>query len=399
MAATRQGVTYTASVTPGAFDVAFTWNAPVNAASYMVRSRIGTTANNGVFTAWAPQTTTTFTATVPLLQFLTVETQAVSTDNVTSATLSSAATQVATPTAPNGLNFTALATTVDSLTLNWTLRPNAESYVVEYATDSTFTANLVAVPGVLTNSYVAAGLNPNTRYYFRVKAVNPIGTSNASAAANSWTLANAVVLAPGVSANTVGTTVGLTWTPGLGGAYRYIVQRSVDGGASWTTAATVNGNANTSVLAAALANSTGLQGVTDYQFRVIAHNGALVATLPSPVRSLTTALAAPTAVTAAPGVLGGLVTAGLNFTGNNGPRARYEVRYRNQLPATSPYSGNNTVVPGQQLNVGGAARNLVMQVRATWVDGTGASQFRQVNGLVNATGVWTVTPTTTVGAR
>ncbi|MEN9628301.1 MAG: hypothetical protein RJA10_1528, partial [Pseudomonadota bacterium] len=359
-AATRQGVAYTASATPGAWDVAFTWNAPANAANYMVRSRTGTTATNGVFSAWAPVATTTFTATVPQLQFLTVEVQAVSTDNVTSATLSSAAMQVATPTAPNGLNFTALATTANSLTLNWNVRPNATSYVVEYATDSTFTANLVTVPNVASNSYVAAGLNPNTRYYFRVKAANAVGTGVASAAVNTWTLANPVLAAPTVTTNTAGTQVVLGFVASAGGAAGYIVQQTADGGATWATA-----TATITVPAAGNPSATvrNLLGLTDYQFRVVARNGANVQTAPSPVRVLTTVMAAPSAVTAANGIAGGTITAGLNFTGNNSANARYEVRFRNTT-AGSPYIGPIVVVPSQQVDVGGAARNIYMQVRA-----------------------------------
>ncbi|MEQ1685134.1 MAG: fibronectin type III domain-containing protein [Burkholderiaceae bacterium] len=363
MAATRQGVTYTASVAvANAYDVAFTWNAPTNAANYMVRSRTGTTAANGTFTAWAPQTTTTFTATVPLLRFLTVEVQAVSTDNVTSATLSSGAMQVATPTAPNGLTFTALATTANSLTLNWNLRPNATSYTVEYATDATFTANLVTVPGVATNTYAAVGLNPNTRYYFRVRAVNTIGTSNASATANSWTLANAVAAAPTVAANLTGTTLTLNWTGSVGGAAGYTVQQSTDGGATWA-ASTATVTMPVAPATAASAAVRGLLGLTDYQFRVVARNGANVLTLPSPVLAVTTVLAAPSAITAGNGIAGGIITGGLNFTGNNSANARYEIRYRNTL-AGSPYIGPIVTIPGEQVNVGGAARNIYMQVRA-----------------------------------
>ena len=82
------------------------------------------------------------------------------------------------------------------------------------------------------------------------------------------------------------------------------------------------------------------------------------------MRALSTPLAAPSAVSAASGLSGGTVTAGLSFTGNNNPAAaRYEVRYRNTT-AGSPYQGPIVAVSGQQLEVGGAARNLYMQVRA-----------------------------------
>ena len=74
-------------------------------------------------------------------------------------------------------------------------------------------------------------------------------------------------------------------------------------------------------------------------------------------------MAAPSAVTAANGLTGGTISAGLSFTGNNSAAARYEIRYRNTT-AGSPYQGPVVAVSGQQLEVGGAARNLYMQVRA-----------------------------------
>lgn len=341
----------------------FAWTPVANAANYLVRTRIGTGANNGAFSAWTPQATTSLTISVPRNNWVTFEVQAASPAQVLSATLSSGSVQMATPQVPNGLALS--APTTNSLTLGWNVRANATSYTVEYATNANFTAGLVTVPGVTTNSYTASGLAPNTRYYFRVRAVNALGASGNSTSSNSWTLANAVALAPLVSANTTGTSVGLSWTAPVGGASSYVIEGSANGGATWATAATTNGTTVT---------VNGLLGLTDYQVRVVARNGANVVAAASPVRAVSTPLAAPSAVTAANGTSGGVITAGLNFTGNNSAAARYEVRFRN---TTGPvvWVGPIVTLPSQQLSVGGAARDVYMQVRA-------------VNNATGATTAW-----------
>lgn len=365
------------ALVPGAGSVAatFSWTPVQNAAGYMVRTRIGTTANNGAFSGWSLVNATSVTLNVPNNNFVTIEVQASSPAQVLSATLSSGAVQMATPTAPNGTAVSAPTTT--GMTFTWNARPNASSYVVDIATNATFTAGLVTVPGVTTNSYTANGLNPNTRYYFRVRAANAIGTSANSGSANGWTLTNAVAAAPIVTANTAGTAVGLSWTAPVGGAASYVIERSADGGATWAQAATSNGTTVT---------VNGLLGLSDYQFRVLARNGANAVTAASPVRAVSTPLAAPSAITAANGTNGGTITAGLNFTGNNSAAARYEVRYRNTTNG-SPFLGPIVVLPGQQIEVGGAARTLYMQVRAV-NNATGAvSNWNPGSNAANATGV------------
>jgi FtsP/CotA-like multicopper oxidase with cupredoxin domain len=363
--ATKLGVAFAPGLAAGTFDVTYSWNAPANAAGYVVRFGVGNNAAAATTAvgaaAWsAQQLGTSFTVNALPGQVVIIQVQAVSPDAVNSATLDSGAVPVAAPLVPNGLNFTALATTTSSLTLNWNARANATSYTVEYATNATFTAGLVTVPGVTTNSFVASGLSPNTRYYFRVRALNAIGTSAPSVTVNAWTLVNPVLLAPTVFANATGTSVQLNWVASVGGASSYLVQQSTDGGNTWATS-----TATVTVPAAGNpgANVTGLLGLTDYQFRIVARNGANVAAAPSLARALTTPMAVPSAITAANGMAGGTITAGLSFTGNNSAAARYEIHYRNTT-AGSTYIGPIVVVSAQQLDVGGAARTLYMQVRA-----------------------------------
>lgn len=345
------------SVAPGAAanqrNVTFAWNAVPSAAGYLVRTRLGTTANNGAWTGWTPVAGTDFTqanVVVANNSFITFEVQAVSVANVNSASLSSGAVQMAIPAAPVGR--TLVANTPTDMTMGWTARANASSYTVQYATDALF-AVPTTVPGITTTSFAAAGLSPNVRYWFRVASASALGAGAFSASSNLYTLANPVAAAPSQTLLT-GTSVTLNWLAPVGGATTYLVQRSANGGATWTTAGTT---------AATTLAVTGLLGNTSYQFRVVARNGNTVAAAPSPVANVTTLQAAPTGVSAANGITGGVITAGLNFTANGGAGVTYQVQYRNTALG-SPFIGPIASLPAQQHNVGGTARSVIMQVRS-----------------------------------
>ncbi|CAD5373338.1 Fibronectin type III domain protein [Rubrivivax sp. A210] len=355
---TGAGVSFGPAALATQRNVTYSWNAVAGATGYQVRSRIGSTAGNGTWTAFAPLAATSLTlANVPLTRFVTVEVRAVSAAGVVSATLSSQPIQLAVPVAPNGFALT--NPTPNSLTLGWIALANAATYTVDYSTSATFAAAVVTVAGVPVNSLTAAALLPNTRYYFRVRGVNAIGTGAVSAnnagGANGWTLVNPVTAAPTATNNTSGTTLTLNWAAPVGGATRYRIERSADNGVSWTVLSSTVATTSYAV--------TGLQGMSNYQFRVTALNGANVAaSTASPILALSTPLAAPSAITASPGVVGGLVTAGLNFTGNNNPTVSYQLQWSNTT--TGALFGPIPVVPSQQVDVGGAARNVYMQVRA-----------------------------------
>ncbi len=90
--------------------------------------------------------------------------------------------QPTSPIEPSNVQVTAVISGVRyaTATLTWTDNSNNETgFVIERATNSTFTANLFISSVVAnTTSFVsAANLNRNTSYYFRVKAVNQIGES------------------------------------------------------------------------------------------------------------------------------------------------------------------------------------------------------------------------------
>jgi predicted phage tail protein len=107
---------------------------------------------------------------------------------VSSAWSPTAIISTAVPARPTTLAITSRTRT--SVSLSWLDNSSNEaSFVVQRSTSSTFTANLVSftLPANST-SFVVDGLNPNTRYYFRVRAVNGAGLSTFSNTVNTFTL-------------------------------------------------------------------------------------------------------------------------------------------------------------------------------------------------------------------
>jgi hypothetical protein len=138
-------------------------------------------------------------------------------------------------------------------------------------------------------SYLYNGL-ANTSYYFRVLAV--VGTTYESDPSNSVMIATLdPPLQPGtLTASPVSSTrIDLAWSdvPNESG---YRIERSVDGGATWSTTATVGAGI-------AAYSDVGLLPDTDYGYRVFAFNGD-GDSLPSPVATAMTITSAMTVVTA-----------------------------------------------------------------------------------------------------
>lgn len=90
-----------------------------------------------------------------------------------SATTSAAATI---PAAPTGPSATTLSST--SIRFQWNdTSTNETGFSVWRRTDTVGWVE-VATPGVNATQYIDTGLSPNTRYYYRVRSYNAVGTSN-----------------------------------------------------------------------------------------------------------------------------------------------------------------------------------------------------------------------------
>ncbi|MCX7055988.1 MAG: fibronectin type III domain-containing protein, partial [Proteobacteria bacterium] len=166
--------------------------------------------------------------------------------------------------------------TATSVTINWIAPATgpATSYNIQRATNGTFTRGLQSVLNVLGTSMPFAGLNSNTTYYFRVMAVNAVGSSAYSStfsfqpptAPATPAAPTAVVSALSTAAPTVTLTL---QAPPAGVTYTVYQQSRTSGGAVWSTATVAaTGISGTSWTSAAL------PGNLQYRYYLVAVNAA-----------------------------------------------------------------------------------------------------------------------------
>src|SRR5439155_91016 len=202
----------------------------------------------------------------------------------------SATTLAVAPSSPTGLS----ATAVSSSQINLSWAPPTDNggsaitgYKVERSTDggTTWTA-LVANTGSATTMYSDTGLTPATTYTYRVSAISAVGTSPTSNTASTRTL---VAPSPpiGLTATTASSSqINLSWTAPndrRSAITEYKVERSTDGGATWSTLVANTGITETTY------SDTGLAHTTTYTYRVSAIN-SVGTSPPSNTASATTSV-------------------------------------------------------------------------------------------------------------
>ena len=285
---------------PAPGSVTLTWEAPADTGGTDIADyRIQRSTNGGISWSTVRDSTTPATgATITGLTNGTTYTFRVAAINrVTTGdwSLSAAATPATTPGRTRSL---AARRGDQRVSLSWR-KPFSTGgaailhYSIEESIDGIQWNEVAQVSGATTAATVL-GLTNGVRYRFRVSAVNQAGTGTRSSLASATPLS-----VPGVPGNLDGTpsnrSVTLNWTAPLtdGGTRitRYIVQRSRDGGITWTTLLR-----GTSLIPSQLVKY--LENGRDYVFRVAARNslGRGPWSIPFTVRPRTTA-SAPLAVT------------------------------------------------------------------------------------------------------
>jgi titin len=189
------------------------------------------------------------------------------------------------PTAPVLNSAAAVSST--QVNLAWTDVIGETGYQIQKSTDQ---SNWLSAGSAAANatSLSVTGLNGSTTYYFRVLATNAGGSSSPSNVLSATTSAPpALPAAPsGLLATAIsGTRVGLTWTDNAATETGFYIERSNNGGKSYSQIATVGANS------VAWTDTTVTKRKT-YQYRIRAYNGTGVSAY-SNVAVVTTPNAAP----------------------------------------------------------------------------------------------------------
>lgn len=198
------------------------------------------------------------------------------------------------PGTPTGLAATGGDTQVS---LSWTASSAVASYEIYRGTSSNGQGATPIASGITATSYVNTGLSNGVTYYYKVKAVNVIGTSPSSNEASATPASAAAPAAPtGLAATPGNTQVSLSWNASAG-ATSYNVYRGT----------TANGESTTPIATGIVTTgytNTGLTNGTTYYYKVKAVNASGTSGYSNEASAVPTggsAPAAPTGLAATPG--------------------------------------------------------------------------------------------------
>ncbi len=149
------------------------------------------------------------------------------------------------------------------LSVTWHAADGATTYTVYRSTSTTSTSFVPVAANVSALSFVDSGLANGTRYYYRLRAFAPAGTSDMSGMMSAVPVESAPATAPANLTATPGNTrVALAWNA-VPGATSYRVYRSTTGEFDRTVLATVTTTTFTNF---------GLTNGTQYSYRVVGRN-------------------------------------------------------------------------------------------------------------------------------
>ena len=225
-----------------------------------------TTTSSTTTTTSSTTTTTTTTTTAPPPETTTTTTS--TTTTTTSSTSTTTTTIAATvSSAPTSVSGTSGATQVS---LSWTAPASnggatITDYVVQYSTSNSGGFSTFADGTSTSTSATVTGLTNNTVYYFKVAAVNSVGTSDYSTVSSGVRPAS---LPPVISTVTVGDgSLTFTWNAITHGGDNYRIYWGTD--STFATAYSYTGTTLTTYTVSSLTNGT------TYYFRVAGWNNSV----------------------------------------------------------------------------------------------------------------------------
>ena len=246
------------TATAGNAQVSLSWSASSGATSYSVYR--GTTS--GGETLLVSGVTSTSYVNTGLTNGTTYYYKVAAVDSAGTSAESSevSATPAGPPSTPTGLAATAGNAQVS---LTWTTSSGATSYNVYRSTTSGGEGTTPIASGVTTASYTNTGLTNATTYYYKVAAVDSVGTSAQSSEVSS-TPNNFPAVPTGLTATAGNTQVSLSWSTSSGATSYNVYRGTTSGGESATPIATG--------LTSTTYTNTGLTNTTTYYYKVAAVN-------------------------------------------------------------------------------------------------------------------------------
>jgi len=167
-------------------------------------------------------------------------------------------------TIPLAVTASAVAASSSQINVSWTNDNTETGFRVERSLDQQ-SWTTIASPAADVLSFADTGRSASTTYYYRVTALNAAGQATSlTASATTQALPAAPQAPTGLTYTALTrTSASLKWIDNATNETGYVVQRSTNGGSSWTTVATLGVDATTYT-------STGLQKRKTYSFRVYA---------------------------------------------------------------------------------------------------------------------------------
>ncbi len=175
-----------------------------------------------------------------------------------------------TPASPAGVpqNLAAVAASTTQINLSWSGVSGASGYQLERSPNGNDNWTKIADPAGNATTYSDLNLTPNTRYFYRLRALNAAGAPGGYANTADATTPDSPPAAPArlVITSVTYNQIGLQWAAGSANQSGFQLERSPDG-STWTKLADIAGNATT------YTDNT-VQPQTRYFYRLRAVNGA-----------------------------------------------------------------------------------------------------------------------------
>jgi hypothetical protein len=169
------------------------------------------------------------------------------------------------PAAPSGLAATPVSSS--RINLSWSDVTGETGFLIERSVDQT-TWSQIATTGANVTTYASVGLAASTTYYYRVRATNSGGNSPFSNVASGSTLAAPTLPAApsGLVAKAITPQrIDLTWVDNSNNESGFLVERSTNGGKSWSKLAQTGADVRTY-------SDTSVVKRKTYQYRIRAFN-------------------------------------------------------------------------------------------------------------------------------